>query len=322
MAKFRESYPDIGKGDWTDAMVIADRLRFGRLPAECYLDERYQPLQRLTRHRKHLVSVPVGEKQLALGYVYLKLSAYRIERPLSDTFGAASREILEGYLTPEEIVAAPLSELAAVVKEHSRGRVADSEEVAKVVKQAASRSYRLPKPMVEPVNLLLSSSLTTIRTLGAQLKPPDKAIATELEAAPPQTLRSVPGLGPVFSAGIVAEIGDVNRFEREESLAKFAGLTWRRHQSGEFEGEQRPLTKTGNEYLRYYLIEAANSVRLSCPQEFGSYYQKKYREATRHRHRRALVLTARKLVRLVHSMLRSGRIYQPPKGTRGAAASS
>lgn len=99
--------------------------------------------------------------------------------------------------------------------------------------------------MVEPVNLVLSSSLTTIRTLGAQLKPLEyKAIATELEAAPPpQTPRSVPGLGPVFSAGIVAEVGNVGRFEREESLAKFAGLTWRRHQSGEFEGEQRPLTK-------------------------------------------------------------------------------
>jgi hypothetical protein len=44
VAKFREAYPDLGKGDWSDAMVIADRLRFGRLPAECYLDERYQPL--------------------------------------------------------------------------------------------------------------------------------------------------------------------------------------------------------------------------------------------------------------------------------------
>lgn len=63
-------------------------------------------------------------------YVYLKLSAYRLERPLSDTFGAASQEILEGYLTLEEIVAAPIEELAAVVKEHSRGRVADPEEVA------------------------------------------------------------------------------------------------------------------------------------------------------------------------------------------------
>lgn len=313
--KFKESYPDIGKDDWTDAMVIADRLRFGRLPAECYLDERYQPLQRLTRYRRHLVTQLVREKNVALGYVYLKLSAYNtLERPLSDTFGVTSQELLEGYLTPDEIVAAPIEDLAALVKEHSRGRVADPEEVAKTVQQAARRSYSLPKSMVKPVNLILTSALTTVRTLSAQLKPIEKAIATELCAAPPQTLATIPGLGPVFTAGIVSEIGEVSRFEREESLAKFCGLTWRRHQSGEFEGEQRPLTKTGNAYLRYYMVEAANSVRFSCP-EFGSYYHKKFHEATRHKHRRALVLTARKLVRLVHSMLRSGRIYQPP-GTR------
>lgn len=308
--KFKESYPDVGKDDWTDAMVIADRLRFGRLPAECYLDERYQSLQRLTRYRRHLVIQLVREKQVALGYVYLKLSAYSPERPLSDTFGATSQELLESYLTPDEIAATPIEDLASLVKEHSRGRVADPEEVAKVVVQAARRSYRLSASMVEPVNLILSSSLTTIRTLKAQLGPIEKAIAAELEATPPQTLATIPGLGPVFTAGIVSEIGDVGRFEREGSLAKFCGLTWRRHQSGEFEGENRPLTKTGNAYLRYYMVEAANSVRLSCP-EFGSYYHKKFREATRHKHRRALVLTARKLVRLVHSMLRSGRIYQP-----------
>lgn len=308
--KFKESYPDIGKDDRTDALVIADRLRFGRLPAECYLDERYQPLQRLTRSRRHLVTQLVREKNVALGYVYLKLSAYTLERPLSDTFGATSQELLESYLTPDEIVAAPLEELVGVVKENSRGRVADPEKVAEVVRQAARRSYRLSASMVEPVNLVLSSSLLTIRTLTTQLKPLDKAIAAELAVAPPQTLQSVPGLGPVFTAGIIAEIGDVGRFGHEESLAKFCGLTWRRHQSREFEGEEKPLTKTGNAYLRYYMVEAANSVRLSCP-EFGSYYQKKFREATRHKHRRALVLTARKLVRLVHSMLRSGRIYQP-----------
>jgi transposase len=79
--------------------------------------------------------------------------------------------------------------------------------------------------MVEPVNLILSSSLTTVRTLKAQLKPIEKAIATELRAISPQTLQTIPGLGPVFAAGIVSEIGDVRRFEREESLAKFCGLT-------------------------------------------------------------------------------------------------
>jgi transposase len=310
-AGFKDAYGDLGKGDWVDALVIADRLRFGRLPAECYLDERYQPLQRLTRHRRHLVKTLVREKQVALGYVYLKLSAYHLTKPLADTFGATSQVLLTDYLTPDEIVAAPLEELAGVIARESRGKVADPGEVAETVKQAARRSYRLPARMVEPVNLVLSSSLATIRALSAQLKPMDKVIAAELEAVPRQTVDTVPGLGPVFTAGIVAELGDVRRFDDEESVAKFAGLTWRRHQSGEFEGEDRPLTKTGNVYLRYYLVEGANSVRLKCP-EFRSYYERKFAEATRHQHRRALVLTARKLVRLVDSLLRSGQIYLPP----------
>jgi transposase len=317
VAKFRESYPDLGKDDWADAMVIADRLRFGRLPAECYLDERYQPLQRLTRYRKHLVDTIVREKQVASSYVWLKLSGYELEgEGLTDTFGVTSQAILERYLTADEIVVAPLEELVALVATESRGR-ADADAVAQAVKQAAKRSYRLTASMVEPVNLVLSSSLLTIRTLTDQLKPLGQAITAALEAAPTQTIRTVPGLGPVLTAGIVAEIGDTTRFDDEGQLAKFAGLTWRRHQSGEFEGEDRALTKTGNRYLRYYLVEAANSVRLHCP-EFGSYYAMKYREATRHKHKRAVVLTARKLVRLVDSMLRSGQIYRPPGARRAS----
>lgn len=311
VARFKQSYPDLGKSDWVDAMVIAGRLRFGRLPAECYLDERYQPLQRLTRYRKHLVDCLVREKQVALGYVYLKLSAYGLEKPLSNIFGATSQVILEQYLTPDQIVAAPLEELSEVVARNSRVKVADPVQVAQAVQQAARRSYRLGTNLVEPVNLVLSSSLTTIRTLGAQLKPLDKAIAAELAAVPAQTLGTIPGMGPVFTSGVVSELGDIHRFDSDDSVAKFAGLTWRRNQSGEFEGEDRPLTRTGNTYLRYYLVEAANSVRTYCP-EFGSYYTKKHREATRHHHRRALILTARKLVRLVDSMLRKGQIYLPP----------
>jgi transposase len=311
VASFKDAYGDLGKGDWVDAGVIAERLRFGRLPAECYLDERYQPLQRLTRHRRHLVKTLVREKAVALGYVYLKLSAYHVTKPLADTFGVTSQVLLTDYLTPDEVVQAPLQELAELISLKSRGTVADPDEVAEAVKQAARRSYRLPQKMVEPVNLVLSSSLLTIRTLTAQIKPLDKAIAIELKAAPAQTVDTVPGLGPVSTAGIVAELGDVRRFEGEESVAKFAGLTWRRHQSGDFEGEDRPLTKTGNAYLRYYLIEGANSVRMRCP-EFRSYYDRKFREVTRHQHRRALVLTARKLVRLIDSLLRSGQIYRPP----------
>ncbi|GAW93210.1 transposase, partial [Calderihabitans maritimus] len=68
---------------------------------------------------------------------------------------------------------------------------------------------------------------------------------------------TVPGIGPVYTAGIVAEIGDISRFKNHNALAKFAGLTWRQHQSSKFSAEDIPLTRSGNYYLRYYLIEAA-----------------------------------------------------------------
>ena len=52
--------------------------------------------------------------------------------------------------------------------------------------------------------------------------------------------------------------------------------------------------------------------------ESGSYYTTNNKGATRHKHKRGVVLTARKLVRVVDSMLRSGQIYRPP-GARQAS---
>ena len=67
----------------------------------------------------------------------------------------------------------------------------------------------------------------------------------------------------------------------------------------------------GNHHLKYYLCEAANSLR-RCDPEFKRFYNLKYKEATKHKHKRALVLTARKLVRLVYTLLRTNRLYSPP----------
>ena len=88
-------------------------------------------------------------------------------------------------------------------------------------------------------------------------------------------------------------------------------LGWPAHESGQFQAEDTHLSQRGNSYLRYYLVEAANSVRRHCP-EYADYYAAKYAETPRHPHQRALVLTARKLVRLIDALLRSQALYQAP----------
>ncbi|HOK16631.1 MAG TPA: transposase [Defluviitoga tunisiensis] len=62
------------------------------------------------------------------------------------------------------------------------------------------------------------------------------------------------------------------------------------------------ITKTGNQYLRYYLIEAANGV-IRCIPEYKNYYCEKLKEPANHKHKRTFVFTARKLVSLIFGLL-------------------
>ena len=141
------------------------------------------------------------------------------------------------------------------------------------------------------------------------MKEYDKAIEKQLQSIS-QTLTSIKGIGNVYAAGIIAEIGDINRFSGQASLAKYAGLVWSQYQSSTFEAEDKHIIHGGNHHLKYYLCEAANSLR-RCDPEFKRFYSLKYKEATKHKHKRALVLTARKLVRLVYTLLKTNRLYSP-----------
>jgi transposase len=227
----------------------------------------------------------------------------------SPVFGHALMELLLEKYTLEEISSMELEELAGFLKEKGKNRFADPECVAKSIQKAARSSYRLAKCVEDSIDLLLGTSIESIRSITAQIKQMDKAIQKLLDGIP-NTLRTIPGIGPVCCAGILAEIGDIDRFKDQASLAKYAGLSWRKHQSGSFQAEETNMIRTGNRYLRYYLVEAANSVQRNEP-EYRAYYQKKYREVPKHQHKRALVLTARKLVRLVDVLLRNNQIYTP-----------
>jgi len=317
VAGLKGAYSDGGKTDRRDAFFIAERLRIGRLPAPFQVDVLYAPLQRLTRFRAHLAHTLVREKNYFLNMLFLKFSAFSASEAFGDPFGATSVAVLEGFST-EELIQLPLEELAHFIQEHGHGRFADPAAVAATLARAARDSYLLDRVLDEPVSVVLGTAMATIRTLQAQLKEVDKTIARELAAIPParRTISSIPGLGPVWTAGLIAEIGDIHRFADDGALAKFGGLVWHPHESGHFQADDTALSKAGNAYLRYYLVEAANSVRLHCA-EYRDFYAAKLAQSPKHAHKRALVLTARKLVRLVDALLRAGALYQPQDRKEG-----
>ena len=308
--KFKESYPDLPKTDDVDAFVIADYLRFGRINKEVYMDDyRYKALQNLTRARFFAVQNLTKEKQRFLNFLFLKFSNMATDNVFSNTFGATSIAVIEEFLSVDDVVNMDFDNLLDFIKTKGRNRFDDPAAVAKALQAAARGSYRLPKTINDSVNQVLSIMVSSIRALETQISAFDKAITQQIQLIP-NTLGSVKGIGPVFTAGLIAEIGDIKRFDNQAALAKYAGLAWTRHQSGSFEAQNTKLIRSGNRYLRYYFIEAANSVR-RCNSEYARFYGLKYKEVNKFQHKRALALTARKLVRLVFSLLKTNRLYIP-----------
>ncbi len=321
VANYKKSFTGLGKNDGLDSFIVADYVRVGRVAIDPWRGAQYLALQRLTRQRRHVGEAIAREKNYVLNNIFLKFSQFALlngeDCPLSDKFSATAQAVLTEYKTTEDIVNAPLGELAAFVAAAGHGRFADPDQVAELLKKAARDSYRLDKSLYEPITTSIACSFNCIRAFEKEQKALDKAIAQTVAGLNPteyQILRSIPGIGPVYAAGILAEMGSVRCFGSNNALAKYSGIIWRDNQSGGFDADDTPMAKAGNRYLRYYLIQAAGSVAAYCP-EYTAYYNKKYAEVPKHQHKRALALTARKLIRLIFGLLDNNQLYSAAKSS-------
>ncbi len=319
VANYRKSFVDMDKTDPLDAFVIADFARCGRITCSPWRGAQFLALQRLTRHRLHLVESGTREKTYMISNIYLKFSELAVldkdEKPFSNTYGVTCAAVLTEFLSLDDIAYSPVEDLVAFIRDKGKNRFSDPHRTAKLLQKAARDSYRLDKVLYEPLNVAIASSFNVIKAVEAEIKAVDNAIKKTikgLNTTEYQSLISVDGIGPVLASGILAEIGTIAAFDSHNALAKYAGLTWRVNQSGNYSSDDTKMTKTGNKFLRYYLIEAANSVKKHVP-EYKEYYYKKFGEVTTHQHKRALALTARKLVRLIFGLLTKNQIYSSDK---------
>lgn len=316
-ANFRKSYSDMDKSDPKDSFILSDMARCQRHKSLTPVNGSGKlAIQRLTRHRRHISEQIVREKSYMLNNIFIKFSSFDAKFDgktlFSNKFGNTAQEVLLEFRTPEDIVNTSIETLVEFLDSKSKGRFTDSKTTALLLQKCARSSYRLDKSAYDPINTAISSSMCILRCYESQLKSIDKEInnlVKGIETNEYQSLLSIPGIGPVFASGILSEIGSITQFPNEEALAKYAGITWRTNQSGKFNADETSMTKTGNSFLRYYLIEAAQMAILHNP-IYNEYYTKKYNEVTTHQHTRAIVLTSRKLIRLIYGLMSKNQLYK------------
>jgi transposase len=327
---FKKTLSPTDKSDQADPYFIAERLR--SLPDKTWwqFDAHWLALRFLTRLHFHLAHSLTREKSHYQLFLFLAHSDYAQTAPFSDPFGVTSQTLLSNPELLAELATLPLPDLAERLAELSQHHLPDPLQTATRLQQVFQTSYPLPAGLEPPVQQALQSLAAVIDTLQAQLQLVDAQIQQMAPTYPEVGwLLTIPGVGLILAASIAAEIGGLQRFytpphwddprqiyrprtlrEVEDAVAKFTGLWWPRSASGQFEAEDRRLSKRGNPYLRYAVIEAADHLRQKID-SYSRYYQKKYAETRKHPHQRALVLTARKAVGLFVGLLHRQEPYRP-----------
>ncbi len=212
---FKKCCPEDDKCDQKDPFYIAERTRT-RSPQVAWSPQlETLPLRFYTRARFHLVQNLAREKCYFSAFLFLAASAYYRLKPFSDIFGVTSRLVLGQQPTLDELAAIPVETLADQLYELSGHHLPDPLKNARKLQRVAAESFALPPALTQPVQRILDLTLDHIRYLESQIARVEQWVATEVQALPAIATRrvaTIPGVGPVFSSGIGAEIGNPQRF--------------------------------------------------------------------------------------------------------------
>lgn len=132
-------------------------------------------------------------------------------------------------------------------------------------------------------------------------------------------LLSIPGFGTICTSELAGEIGTVERFSKEESLALYLGMSTLDNSSGKYQGTKAP--KHVNTRAKAAMMIALDRHRKYIP-ESQKYYEKKRTEGKAHN--QAIRALGRHLCRIIYKMLKEEREYEvrPKKGdTQGTVRS-
>ena len=298
----RKMYIRQTKNDSIDSFLIAEVIRFGQFGTTSMADENILAMRQLCRYRDSVISSRT-EIKLRIGTIMEQIFP-EYEKQFSSLWVSTSMGILEKYLTPENIENAPIDELFEIIKDKSHNRLTRAKAIS--IKEAAADTFGI-KIAQDAFSFQLKQLIDRMNFLDKQIEALDCQILEYYEKFDCY-LHTIPGIGIIGAATILAEIGDINRFKSSSALVAFAGIDPTVRQSGEFSNTHNHMSKRGSPYLRHAIFLAATTCSFhNSP--LNAYYKKK-REQGKH-HLTATGAVARKLTTVIYAVLRDGKPYEP-----------
>ena len=127
-----------------------------------------------------------------------------------------------------------------------------------------------------------------------------------------KNILAISGIGENILSGILAEMGDISRFDNVKEIQKLSGLGLVACSSGKHIGETK-ISHRGRKRLRYWLFQAAKSA-VAHSEEFKElhvYYTTRKQNPLKKM--QSLIVIACKILRVIFTILTKGTTYDPKK---------
>lgn len=291
------------KTDRIDARTIAAML-MSDVDLKSYTDTAYhnEELKSLTRYRFDKVRDRAKLKQSVSRLVNILFP--ELEALVPTVHIASVYALLSEFPGAQQVASAHLTHLKAVLNNASKGRYGRDKAVE--IREAARRSIGSKMPAK---SLELKHTIQLIRELDKEIDEIEASIEEIMDSLH-SPITTIPGIGFRMGAMILAEVGDFSNFDSPDKILAYAGLSPSTYQSGKLTatGAYAHMEKRGSRYLRYALFNATKYVCLWDP-TFAAYLAKKRAEGKHYFV--AISHAAKKLVRLIFALQKSGRAFQP-----------
>jgi len=307
----RMSYPTTKKNDDWDAKCVASVLitNVDELP-EANPQDYFWTIKMIVNRRNGLIKTLKTLINQLHGQLVYSYPSYK--KFFCDINGKTALALFERYPSPSYLDGILEEELAVFLREKSHN--ACSTKKAKLILDSIDEDGKVEKEYEKERDFIIKSLIREIRfNNGEKIKVEEqmKNMLKELDCK----LESIPGVDTITAAGLVAFIGDINRFSNVNKLAKFAGLAPVNFSSAG-KGKDRK-SKQGNRELYstlYFLaVQQIQVSKKGLPRNpvFLDYYLKKVKEGKTKV--QALLCVMRRLSNIIYGMMKNNTEYILPE---------
>jgi len=309
-AKCRKQELRTRKTDKRDCMNLGKMFYTMALRRTTLQDEKYDSLRQLSRYYEELMDHLRKAKvsfNATLDIVYPGYGAL-----FDKLYCAAAIEVLRKYPHPSLLASKTVHSLSKCLSKHSEHAETWWQSKAEKISVYGKSCVSGCKPTDITVMILMGE----LDQVENYLKLTEATLNKMIEIAKTipnfRIIESIPGIGENLAARILAEIGDIDRFDQSKQLVAYAGIDPIIYQSGKNDGLHLHISKKGNKRLRclLYLGVKCNLRFAEETDRIRAFYLNKMRQAIPMCSKSATIACTNKLIRIIFGMCKSGCLYQ------------